>query len=194
MFKHMKNLVLLVLLMLGASLGSSLCAQGFTPPAEGNAVIYFVRVSNFGGAASFEYFRDDRFIGIFKGKNYMRYECPPGKSLFWVSSEDKEFLDCDLEAGQTYVVLVNIEMGAWKANVGLEPITPENEDFPRVKELVKSEPPVITSPEKIKDTEAKLKERRFVENILERYESEWKNSKHTKKVTREMSIPADKLQ
>ncbi len=31
-------------------------AQGFTPPAEGNAVVYFTRVSNYGGAVSFEFF------------------------------------------------------------------------------------------------------------------------------------------
>jgi len=49
-----------------------LMAQGFVPPAEGNAVVYFTRVSSYGGAVSFEFFHNDEFIGIFKKKNYMR--------------------------------------------------------------------------------------------------------------------------
>lgn len=167
-------------------------AQGFTPPAESNAAVYFVRVSSFGGMASFEYFHDQRFIGIFKGKNYMRYECPAGEQFLWASSEDKEFLKCNFKAGETYIVLVNIEMGAWKARIGLEPLTADNEDFERVKKLVLSEKPVVTPEAKIKDTQRKLDERGFTENIMKRYETEWKDTK-TKVITPEMFIPREKL-
>jgi len=66
----------------------------------------------------------------------MRYECPEGEQLLWASSEDKEFLKCDLKAGETYLVLVNIQMGAWKARVDLEPLTVESENFERAKSLV----------------------------------------------------------
>jgi hypothetical protein len=168
-------------------------AQGFTPPADSNAVVYFVRVSNYGFAVSFEYFDNDKFIGIFKGKNYMRYECPAGEHLLWASSENKEFLKCNLKAGETYLVLVNIEMGAWKARVGLEPLTIENKDFERAKDVVFSKLPIETPESKIQSTQLKLAERGFIENIMKRYESEWKDSESTKIISADMSIPKESL-
>ena len=168
-------------------------SQGFTPPAEGNAVVYFVRVSKWGAAVSYEYFHNDKFIGVFKGKNYMRYECPEGENLLWASSEDKEFLRCNLKAGETYLVLVNIEMGAWKARVGLEPLTIENEDFERAKELVLKQKPIVTPESKIQSTTKKLEKRGFIENIMERYENEWKDANNTKIVSADMFIPKEYL-
>lgn len=187
----MKNLLLISLLSL---LCLSTNAQGFTPPDEGNAVVYFARVTIVGGAVSFEYFHNDKFIGVFKGKNYMRYEVPAGKHLLWASSENKEFLDCDLKAGETYLVLVNIQMGAWKARVDLEPITIDNKDFERVKELIMKKKPVYTSEKVIEKTEKKLDKKGFIPNILERYEKEWKENKNaTRQITQDMAIPKDKL-
>jgi len=170
---------------------SPLFCQGFTPPSDSNAVVYFVRVSGFGGSYSFEYFHNQDFIGVFKGKNYMRYECPAGEQLFWVSSEDKEFLNCDLKAGEIYIVLINIEMGAWKPRVGLEPITKDNPDFERIKTLVNSKKAIVTSDSKIKSTQQKLEKKGFIENIMERYENEWKNAPNTKTISSDMYIPMD---
>lgn len=189
------NKIKTLMLMLVAILATlPLFSQGFTPPADGNAAIYFVRVSNYGGVVSFEYFHEKEFIGIFKGKNYMRFEYPAGKHLFWASSEDKEFLNCDLKAGETYVVLVNIEMGAWKARIGLEPLLVTNEDFARAKEVIQSNAPIVTPEAKIKSTQKTLDERGFTEEMMKRYETEWKNAKNTKTISQDMFIPKDKLQ
>ncbi|OYT16450.1 MAG: hypothetical protein B7C24_07790 [Bacteroidetes bacterium 4572_77] len=185
-----KNLLLLIGFVLFSLSASS---QGFTSPANGNAAVYFVRVSGYGGAASFEYFHNQDFISVFKGKNYMRYECPAGEHLFWASSEDKEFLDCDLAAGETYLVLVNIEMGAWKARVGLEPVTIDNKDFDRVMALVQKKKPIVTSEAKIQSTTRKLAKRDFVETVMERYQTEWKNSPHTQTINPDMFIPKELL-
>lgn len=189
----MKKFRLLLVVLALFCIKAPAFAQGFTPPADSNAVVYFVRVSNFGFAVSFEYFDNDKFIGIFKGKNYMRYECPAGERLLWASSEDKEFLKCNLKAGETYIVLVNIEMGAWKARIGLEPITADHKVFERAKELVLAQKPVETPADKIQSTQKKLEERGFIENILKRYETEWKNAKNTKVISEDMFIPKDKL-
>ena len=185
-----KSSLFLITLLISATAFS----QGFTPPAEGNAVVYFVRVSGYGGAVSFEYFHNEEFIGVFKGKNYMRYECPAGKNLLWASSEDKEFLNCDLKAGETYIVLVNIEMGAFKARIGLEPLTVDNPDFERAKDLVLNKKPVETPQSKIDETTKKLEKKGFIEEMMQRYESEWKDAKNTQTITPEMYIPRDKLQ
>ncbi len=189
----MKSIHTFSLAVMAIFLAMPAFSQGFKPPADGNAVVYFVRVSNWGGATSFEYFHNQDFIGIFKGKNYMRYECPAGEHLFWASSEDKEFLRCDLKAGETYIVLINIEMGAWKARVGLEPVTADNEDFDRVKELVYSKEPVVTPESKIRSTQAKLDDRGFTENIMDRYETEWIDGPNTKIISPDMFIPKEML-
>jgi len=189
----MKKFNLLLILLVSFCMSTPLFAKGFTPPAESNAVVYFVRVSGYGGAVSFEYFHNQEFIGIFKGKNYMRYELPAGEHLLWASSEDKEVLKCDLKAGETYIVLVNIEMGAWKARIGLEPLTVDNEDFDRVKALVDKKEPVVTPEAKIVSTKKKLAKRGFIEHIMERYENEWKDARNTKTISSDMCIPKDKL-
>jgi len=188
--KKSKTFLFLLILFL---IGTPVFSQGFSPPADSNAVVYFVRVSNWGRSTSFEYFHNQEFIGIFKGKNYIRYECPEGENLLWASSEDKEFLKCDFKAGETYLVLVNIEMGGWKARVGLEPITIENEDFERVKSIVLEKKPIVTSESKIQSTKMKLDKRGFIENIMERYENEWKDAKNTQVISADMFIPKDKL-
>lgn len=188
----MKKIVLLFVIAV-SGLSTSVFSQGFTPPGDSNAVVYFVRVSGYGGAVSFEFFNDKEFIGIFKGKNYMRYECLPGEHLLWASSENKEFLNCDFKAGETYLVLVNIEMGAWKARVDLEPLTLENKDFERVKKLINKKKPIVTPESKIQSTQMKLDKRGFTENIMERYERDWKHSDNTKTISANMFIPKDEL-
>ncbi len=189
----MKNLKLIVGFIFFMTFSASGFSQGFTTPAEGKAAVYFVRVTSVGGLSSFEFFRDREFIGIFKKKNYMRFEFPAGKQLLWASSENKEFLDCDLKAGEIYIILVNVAMGAWKVRVGLEPVTADNPDFQRVKDVVQSQPPVVTPASTIQSTTAKLQEREFVQNIMFRYETEWKNSAITQKVTPEMFVPMELL-
>ncbi|MEO9802994.1 MAG: hypothetical protein ABJF04_07090 [Reichenbachiella sp.] len=189
----MKKLRLIIFSLAVLGFTTPVFSQGFTPPAESNAVVYFVRVSNFGGAVSFEYFHDRKFIGVFKGKNYMRYECPAGENLLWASSEDKEFIRGNFKAGETYLVLVNVQMGAFKARIDLEPLTVDNEDFERAKALILKKVPVVTPEGKIQSTEKKLAEKGFVDRIMTRYEEEWKDGEMTSTITEDMSIPQDQL-
>jgi hypothetical protein len=173
-------------------LSVSLFAQGFQPPVEGKAVVYIVRVSAYGGAVSFEYFHQDQYIGIFKGVNYLRYECDPGENLFWASSENKDFITADLESGKTYIILVDIIMGAWKARVGLRPVTAnDTEVFERVKKVVTSRKPTVTPPEKIEAMNNKLK--KFITEQLNLYETEWKGTRNFKHISADMFIPEEAM-
>ncbi|NOU45992.1 MAG: hypothetical protein HOO86_02910 [Bacteroidales bacterium] len=177
----------LILLLTGITITKG---QGFTPPAPGKAVVYFVRVSSYGGVVSFEFFHQDKYIGIFKGRNYMRYECDPGQNLFWASSENKEFITADLKEGGTYLVVVNIEMGAWKARVGLAPVTiQETELFERAKELILEKAPVVTPEDKIQSMNVKLAD--FIPEKLDQYETEWKSTKFFEHISADMAIPAE---
>lgn len=183
---------MVLLLCLFASFAFKTQAQGFQPPAEGKAVVYFVRVSAYGFAINFEYFDGDKYIGAFKGKGYMRYECEPGNHLLWASSENKEFITADLKAGGTYVVIVDIIMGIGKARVGLSPITQQaTELFARAKELVKKEAPEVTPQEKIDKMNIKLKD--FIAKKLGQYETTWKHEKNFPTISPDQAIPEDDL-
>jgi hypothetical protein len=168
-------------------------AQGFTPPAEGNAVIYLVRVTAYGGVMPFEFFHNDQFFGRITGLAYLRYEVPAGESLIWASSENKSFLDCNLEAGKTYIALVNVKMGGFTARVDLQPITENDDSFQRVKDHVNDKGPMQIGQESIDKTQKKLEDKGFIEDILKKYNDKWKNTGATTKITPEMAIPEEKL-
>ena len=170
---------------------SSLFAQGFLPPSQGKAVVYFARVSSMGGIISFEFFHQDKYIGVFKWKNYLRYECDPGEQLLWASSENKEFVTADLKEGGTYVVICDIIMGMWKPHVGLAPITAADDRFQRAKELINSEPSVVMAKEKIDAMNVKLAS--FIQVQLKKYNEEWKGTRNFKHISADMAIPAEAM-
>jgi hypothetical protein len=189
----MKTKLFTLLLSLLFILHTNLFSQGFTPPSEGKCAIYFTRVTLYGGAISFDFFHQDKYIGRFKGKNYLRYECEPGEQLLWVSSENKEFVTSELEAGKSYIVLVNVIMGVWKARVGLEPIDETHKAFVRAKELIKNKPAVVNTPSKKAKVEKKLKKKNFIENNLKRYENEWKSKYNFRHINKDMAIPESQM-
>jgi hypothetical protein len=186
--KTKTSFMLLIVLLTGYS---SLLSQGFQPPAAGKAVVYFARVTKYGGVVSFEFFHQDKYIGIFKGNNYFRYECDPGQQLLWASSENKEFITCDLKEGGSYVVLVDIVMGWAKARVGFSPITADDERFLRAKELINEKPPVVTPQKKIDDMNIKLAT--FIPEQLDKYNNIWKAEKNFKHISPDMALPPEAM-
>jgi hypothetical protein len=169
-------------------ISSSLLAQGFQPPTEGKAVIYFVHIKK---TQKIEYFHQDKYIGIFKGKNYMRVECDPGDQLFWASEENKEFVICNLKEGSSYIVIGKSVMGAWSARVRLTPITEKHELFEKAKTLIKSKAPIVPSESEIESRNSELVD--FIANILDRYENDWKKTKDFPHISADMAIPAEEM-
>lgn len=183
----MKNRAFLILSILLLCSGITV-AQGFKPPEPGKAVVYFVRVSNYGYAVSFEFFHQDKYIGAFKGMNYMRYECDPGEQLFWASSENKEFLTSELKPDGTYIVVVDVVMGFWKAHVGMTPLDVSNDEvFQRARNLINSKPPVEISQEQIDKMNKKLAD--FIPENLKKYEEESKYEHNFRHISPDMAIP-----
>src|SRR5688500_8701014 len=84
----------------------SVCAvaQIIDPAPADKAVIYFVRPSFLGFAINFSYFDSTRLIGKFKGPAYIRYTCDPGSHLFWARSENRDFVEAEVEAGKIYFI------------------------------------------------------------------------------------------
>lgn len=162
-------------------------AQGFRPPSEGKAVIYFTRISGLGFAIGFDFFHEKQYIGDFAGRNYMRYECAPGEHLFWASSENTEFLTAEVRAGETYVVIVDVLMGVGAARVGLTPVTSHDRDFERAKKLIDKKSPVARAVEEIKSRNVSLTE--FIEKETAEYSISPKDENRYRHLSPGMAIP-----
>lgn len=178
--------ILCIILFAMSSCFSNLSAQGFQPPAEGKAVVYFTHVKKTNGR---EYFHQDKYIGLLvKGKNYMRYECEPGKNLFWASAENKEFVTADLMEGGIYIVIGENKMGMWSPGVRLTPISEKDEIFQKARALINEKKPIVTPESKIEIRNSELIE--FIANVLDHYENKWKNTKDFPHISADMAIPA----
>lgn len=99
------------------------------------AVVYFARPSSLGFAINFSYFDSTKLIGKFNGPKYIRYECEPGIHLFWARSENRDFVEAEVEAGKIYFIEAIVKMGALKAGVELLPVDPNDEK--RMKKILK---------------------------------------------------------
>ncbi len=97
-----------------------------TGPAEGKAMVVFLRATAFGGAIQSAVFEmnngEPSLVGIVAAYKKVAYQVDPGKHLFMVTGENADFMSADLEANKTYYALVTVRMGAWKARFSLKPI------------------------------------------------------------------------
>jgi len=83
-------------------------------------------------------------------------------------------------------------MGAWKARVGLTPITEkDSEKLERAKALILKEAPVITSEKKIDEMNIKLKD--FIVEKLDMYHNVWKKEHAFPVLTPEMEISEEAM-
>jgi hypothetical protein len=187
----MKRKILLVFFILVLPGFSRLFAQGFQPPAEGKAAVYFIRVSNMSFGVTFEYFQQDKFVGEFKGKGYMRYECDPGEHLFWASAENTDYMTSDIKAGGTYIVIVDVFFGG---HLGFHPITEKDKElFAQAKALINGNPPIITT-EKV-FLKKKEKHTKSIPEKLKLYNEKYKidPEKNFKHITADMAILPDAM-
>lgn len=185
----MKTKVFCIVLAVALSGFTALFSQGFQPPADGKGVVYFVSTKK--KLIPFEYFHNDRFIGELEKLNYMRYECEPGQQLFWASSESQEFLNADIKAGNSYIVMVELVSGFWRMNPRFTPITAGHEFFVKAAALIKRKVPYNIPEAEIQARQADLTY--FIAHILNLYETEWKQTQEIKVLTPEMAIPAEAM-
>ena len=161
-------------------------AQGFEPPAEDKAVVYFVRPSGMGAAINFRYFDNDQYIGKFNGAKYMRYECEPGEHLFWARSENRDWITAELEAGKIYIVECKAQMGGFKARVQLVPVGQEDaKAMKKIAKLVNKKEPVDITEEELAEMNAELTE--YIQESLEKYETKFKNERPVLHISPEMA-------
>ena len=115
--------------------------QNIKPAPVGKAVIYIVRPSSMGFAVNFSYFDGTKLIGKFNGPRYIRYECDPGYHLFWVRSENRDYVEADVDTGRIYFLEAIPHMGALKAEAQLIPLDLKNQkEMTKVMDLLAKKP------------------------------------------------------
>ena len=147
-------------------------AQDSLPPAPADkAVVYFARTNALGFAINFTYFDSATLIGKSNGANYIRYECAPGNHIFWGRSENRDYVEAELEAGKIYFIEAIPQMGAIKAGVKLEPVDPTSEKtMKRIWKLLNKKEPETFTPEELQEETRKLAS--VIERGLEQYQVE----------------------
>jgi hypothetical protein len=165
---------------------STLCTgQNLEPAPNDKAVVYFVRTSSMGFAINFSYFDSTKLIGRFNGPKYIRYECDPGKHLFWARSENRDFIHADLDAGKIYFVEAVPTMGAAKAAVMLLPIQAGNpKKMKPILKLLNKKPPVSFSEAQIAAETIELAD--AVQRGMERYAVEKAKGKKNMQLKKDM--------
>ena len=181
--KQLCGAVLLVLLTITAF------PQGHKPPSPGQSVVYFTRWSNFQPRIKFDYFDGEKVIGSFGGLQYLRYECKPGKHLFWASSANKDFVEAELKADSTYVIMVEPVAGPGIPQLKLVPA------HPKYKMLYKARWFIVHAPSAFPDSAAIENETKRMSNFISKSLKEYAEQKPiTPTVLKsEMAIPAHRL-
>jgi hypothetical protein len=151
-------------------------AQNLATPAEGKSMVYFVRSSGTGALVNFKYFDGESYLGKFSGLNYFILECDPGKHVFWVTSENRDFVEAELLPDKVYFIEVRPTVGAVKAAVKLFPVSSDNQKATAklYKILTKKEPLALTE----KDFSGEGESLEFyIRNGLKKYESDKEKGK-----------------
>lgn len=169
-----------LLTLIAIFLYSFACLSQNIPPApENKAVVYFVRTSSLGFAINFSYFDSASFIGKTNGPNYIRYECEPGRHLFWVRSENRAFVEAEVDAGKIYFLEAIPEMGALKAQVDLKPVNlADDKTMQRILKLMNKRSPETFTPEQLQQDENK--------DVIARGLDKYKDDKEKGKTIRQL--------
>lgn len=179
----MKKTILLVIPLLLTTL--SLIGQRIDPAPADKAVIYFTRTSTLGFAINFSYFDSTKLIGVFNGPKYIRYECEPGTHLFWARSENRDFIEAEVEAGKIYFIEALVKMGAIKAGVELEPIDPnDTKKMNKIFKLLNKKPSESFTVQELQSETVRLQD--VIIRGMQKYEEEKKKGKTNSQLKKSM--------
>ncbi len=179
----MRTIYFFLLLFIKSSL---IFSQKTNSIEKKDAIVYFTRASSLGALVNFTYFDGDSPIGRFNGPKYIKYQCKPGKHLFWARSENKSYVEADLEAGKIYLIDVIPQMGIVKAGVKLLPVDKKRYKLKRIQKLV-------TKKESMKFAEQELVAlKQEMESVIKRglakYEQMKSKGQTISELTKEMTI------
>ncbi len=166
-------------------------AQDLPPAPSDSAVVYIVRTSSLGFAINFSYFDSAALIARLSGVNYVRYSCKPGNHLFWARSENRSFVEAEVEAGNIYFLLAVPQLGGFKSGVELLPVDASDvKTMEKILKLMKKEPAANITPGQLANDATELQE--VIQRGLEKYAEEKSKNKPVPKLTPEMAFKLEK--
>lgn len=156
--KYLKRIIFIgVFIGIFTSLSATAQQNKIDPPTKGKAVIYIMRTSSLGALMNFRFFDKNKYLGKFKGTNYLRYECDPGKSVLWVKAENIDFIETDLEADKIYFVEANAVLGAFSAGVKYRIVDYDDEkQMKRIQKLLNTKDPKVFTEEELKEAQMSM--------------------------------------
>ncbi|MFQ5586377.1 MAG: hypothetical protein ACE5GF_06110, partial [Thermodesulfobacteriota bacterium] len=176
LFKFRSWYLLVLVLFVTSCAGSSKFmrpTQSLLSPSEDKALVRIMRPSGLGFAVNFNILDGEKVIGNSVAKSQFDYLTEPGRHLFIAIAENNAFVEADLEGGKTYYLITQVKMGAWKARVGLIPVTKGSEFWNKVKEyenvLKRLEPDTVV----LKNWEEANKAK--INRVISQYETVWKD-------------------
>ncbi len=104
-------------------------------PSEGKCMVYFIRPSGPGPMYNFQIFDGLNFVGKLKNNGVIAYECDPGLHAFIARSENKAFIEAELEAGKSYAIRAIAVMGFFFAQVNMDPLDPNMKKYDKQRDL-----------------------------------------------------------
>lgn len=123
--ESLKKVILFFVFLFGFStvFSQKVTTQAIERPSEGKSLVYILKTGA-GVLINFRIYDKDVFLGAVASGKYLVYECEPGEHLFWASSENRDYVEANLEPNAVYVLNAEGQMGAFVAGVNLKPLNP----------------------------------------------------------------------
>lgn len=123
--EYLKKVLLFFVVFSGLSAVSAqkVTNQSIDKPAAGKSLVYILKTGA-GMLLNFRVYDKDKFLGAIPSGKYLVYECDPGEHLFWAVSENRDYVEANLEPDSVYVLNAEGQMGAFIASVSLRPLKP----------------------------------------------------------------------
>lgn len=140
------TLIIAVVFSVTFMFSQKVTTQVIDKPSEGKALVYILRTGA-GPLLNFRVYDKDRYLGALSGFKYMVYETEPGQHIFWAASENRDYIEANLEPNSVYVLNAEGQMGAFIASVSFYPLNPtEFRDQRTFYQVVKGATKVVYTP------------------------------------------------
>lgn len=158
------------------ALATAAQGQELIAPSPGKSVVYFVRSLGSGALINFKYFDGEKYLGKLNGKGYLVYESEPGDHVFWVTSENRDFVEATLLPDKIYIIEVRPMPGVIKASLKLFPLANDDPRHrKRIFKLISKMTPYWLGKEDVTAEQTELEF--YIQNGIKKYNSDKEKGK-----------------
>ncbi|WPO82334.1 hypothetical protein SD427_16450 [Chryseobacterium sp. JJR-5R] len=153
--EYLKKVLLFFVVFSGFStiFAQKVTTQSIDKPTEGKSLVYILKTGA-GMLLNFRVYDKDKFLGAIPSGKYLVYECEPGEHLFWAVSENRDYVEANLEPNSVYVLNAEGQMGAFIASVSLKALKPtEFRDKKTFYQVIKNDTKILYQPSQDTKTE-----------------------------------------